>query len=384
MERDAQRIHSIDMLKGICMFFMLIDHWRIRLSQVSEAFLGAPNNPLPLQAELLQHADTASFWLLYLGSHFVAPSFLFLAGAGGYLWRLRHPQASFSTYLISRGCILALINCLLFSYAPFSENGSITLHVLWPAGIGMVLLGCVYKLPKVLLILLVLVLASGQDFFESISFSSSFINTFWRLAFIDTSIDLPWGAQIHNIWPIMHWFSMLLLGYLCGSIFVMPRPHYSIWFKFSIISLGLFLLLRLSGLYGDPNIWQLHDTLLKTMGHLIAVTKHAPSLQYILYGLGITFLLLTILERFELSNKVVILLGSAPLLFYISHTMLLRIAKFILLRVPTNIMDHVSAYLFSFTGLMLSTFLFIPILYYITYQYKIWKKEYPLLRKIPL
>ncbi len=370
------RIYSIDVLKGICMVYMIVDHLRDQLSRMGQEFLGA-NNPLPIHASLLEHVETASFWLRCTGGYFFAPSFLFLAGASCYLWQSRRgPEASLFHYLFFRGIMLALLNCALFFHMPFSQGGSFTLHVLWPMGLGMILLGAINTWPKPLLWSISIVCIAGQNFFESISFTSPFWNILWELAFKEASIPLPWGASLYNLWPLMPWFGMLLLGYLNGSIFTQGRQAASTWAKLGLCCLISFLILRLSGVYGDPSIWQVHTTLLKTVGALIAVSKYPPSLQFTLYGLGITFLFLAAIERFEWRHPMLLIFGSTPLFFYVVHLICIRASKFIILHLPASIIHPIQTYIFSLEGLIFGTTLITLFLWFLCNQYKTLMKFY--------
>ncbi len=371
-----QRIYSIDMLKGICMLFMLIDHWRDMLSRMAKDTLGI-ENPLPVNANHLENFDTAVFWLRCTSGFIVPVTFLFLAGAGSYLWQTRRGiDASLFKYLVSRGAMLAIVNCLLFFSSPFSQGGSITLHVLWPTGIGMIILGCIYKLPKYILWTVAFICIAGQNYFETLTFSSSLLNTIWTFAFINAPIPLPWGAELYNLWPIMPWFGILLLGYLCAPIFSLKEKSYSSWIKLGISCLAVFLFLRLTGIYGDPSLWQVHDSLLKTLGDIIAINKYPPSLQFILYGLSATFFLLALLERFQFTNRMLLVLGSSPLFFYIVHLTFLRGIKFIILRLPSQLLENVNSLLFSFAGLIFSSVIIALFLWFFCELYKIIMKRY--------
>ncbi len=370
MQTKPQRIYSIDMLKGICMIGMLMDHWRDSLARTGQSILG-PHSPLPINASLLDYVDTASFWLRCTGGYIVAPAFVFLAGASCCLWQIRHAgQASLFSYLACRGIMLAILNCLLFFHAPFSQNGSITLFVLWAVGIGMIFLACMTKWPKALLWAISIVCIAGQNMFETITFSSPIINTLWSLGFKNVSLALPWGAEIYNSWPVIPWLGILLLGYLCGPIFKQDQKSSTSWVKLGSFCLALFLILRLTGMYGDSSLWHIHDSTIKTLGALIAVDKYPPSLQFSLYCLGITFLCLALLEKYQWTNKMLITLGSTPLFFYVAHFVFIRGLKFITLRLPTTFLNTIKDFLFSTAGVLVGTILMTLSLWLLCEQYK--------------
>ncbi len=375
MTVKPQRIYTIDMLKGICMFFMIIDHWRDNLARMGQTILGSIN-PIPIYAGLLEHFETASFWLRCTVGYFIAPPFLILAGASCYLWQIRRGEkASLFNYLLYRGLMIAGLNFLIFFNFSFFSGGSITLHVLWPLGIGMILLGCIYKWNKYLLFTLALTAIVGQNLFETISFSSPILNSLWTLAFIESPVKLPWGAQLYNLWPIMPWFSMMLMGYLLAPLFLLGDKSIRVWAKLGVLCLVLFLFLRLTGVYGDPNIWQVHDSLLKTLADIIVLNKYPPSLQFTLYGFGISFLAIALFEKYQITNRMFLVFGSTPLFFYIVHLTLIRVAKFIILRLPANIMDSIKDSLFSFTGLALGIMILTLAMWFLCELYKIIMKK---------
>ncbi len=355
MSTKKNRIYSIDVLKGICILYMIVDHWRDHLSRMGQEVLGAAN-PMHVNAGNLEYADTALFWIRLVGNGFVPATFIFLAGASCYLWHMRRGQdVSICKHLFQRGAMLAVLNCLLFFHAPFSPGGSITLHVLWPTGIGMIFLGFMAKWPKPLLWATALISILGQNIFENIAIPLPYLDTLWIMAFIAAPVPLPWGAEVFNLWPFMPWFGVLLLGYLSGPIFTLGRQSIGVWAKLSIFCLSAFLVLRISGIYGDPTQWQLYDSIAKTLGALITVSKYPPSTQCLLLGLGMTYFFLALFERYQVKSSWLIYYGSMPLFFYITHLVCIRIIKFIIMRLPEPVMDTIKGPLFSLSSLVIGT-----------------------------
>ncbi len=375
MSTKKKRIYTIDVLKGICILYMIVDHWRDNLSRMGQEVLGDAN-PMYVNPGTLEYADTALFWIRLVGNGFVPVTFIFLAGASCYLWQTRRGQdVSMFKYLFHRGVMLAVLNCLLFFHAPFSPGGSITLHVLWPTGIGMILLGCMAHWPKALLWSVAIVSIFGQNIFENISIAIPYLDTLWIMAFIAAPVSLPWGAEVYNLWPFMPWFGVLLLGYLSGSIFVMGRQSIAVWAKLSALCLGIFFVLRLSGIYGDPTQWQMYDSMAQTLGALITVSKYPPSTQCLLLGLGMTYFFLALFEHYDVQTKWLIYYGSMPLFFYITHLLCIRAIKFIIMRLPEPIMDTIKGPLFSLGGLAVGTIALAFTIFILAEVYKKFMKQ---------
>ena len=96
--------------------------------------------------------------------------------------------------------------------------------------------------------------------------------------------------------------------------------------RFGIGFIGLFLLLRLSNIYGDPDPWQAQQDPLFTVFAILKCEKYPPSLSYLLMTLSITMLLLTLFEWFNLIlvREPLLIFGRVPLFFYLIHLPLIH------------------------------------------------------------
>src|SRR6266404_7069997 len=99
------RIQSIDVLRGIIMIIMALDH--VRDFFHNDAMLHNPLNPVTTTPVL--------FFTRFI-THFCAPNFVFLAGISAYLSGLRKTKAQLSSFLIKRGIWLILIEVVLVSF----------------------------------------------------------------------------------------------------------------------------------------------------------------------------------------------------------------------------------------------------------------------------
>ena len=84
---------------------------------------------------------------------------------------------------------------------------------------------------------------------------------------------------------------------------------------------ALFLVLRLTNLYGDARLWAPNPRgFLYTALQVLNTTKYPPSLQYLLMTLGPALALIPLLERWRgaLADRVAVF-GRVPFFFYVLH-----------------------------------------------------------------
>ena len=96
MEERPRRLDSIDLLRGIVMVIMMLDHTRDFVHNAALQF--DPTDPT--------RTNVALFFTRWI-THFCAPVFVFLAGTGAYLQFARgKSKAELSKFLITRGIVV--------------------------------------------------------------------------------------------------------------------------------------------------------------------------------------------------------------------------------------------------------------------------------------
>ena len=127
------RVASVDILRGLVMVVMALDHARDYLS--NSAALFDPTD--------LTRTPPALFftrWITYL----CAPVFVFLAGSSAYLWQGRGKEASdLARFLGTRGLWLVALEIFVVSPLGWSFNlllAFTALQVIWVIGVSMILL----------------------------------------------------------------------------------------------------------------------------------------------------------------------------------------------------------------------------------------------------
>src|SRR6185436_16623206 len=129
------RIQSLDILRGLVMVIMALDY----VHAAAMAF----------QPEDLSRTTAAIFMTRWI-THFCAPVFMLLAGAGAYL-RLRSgaSRADLSRFLLMRGLWLIVLEFTVVRAGFFFDviGPPFILLVFWALGISMIALAALIHLP---------------------------------------------------------------------------------------------------------------------------------------------------------------------------------------------------------------------------------------------
>ncbi|HZZ75540.1 MAG TPA: heparan-alpha-glucosaminide N-acetyltransferase domain-containing protein, partial [Puia sp.] len=127
----ARRIESIDLLRGIVMIIMALDHVRHFFHQ--QAYFYEPTD--------LGHTSVSLFFTRWI-THFCAPVFVFLAGVSAYLYGVRKTKKEVSQYLFSRGLWLIFVELFIIGLGQtFNPTYPyFNLQVIWAIGISMIAL----------------------------------------------------------------------------------------------------------------------------------------------------------------------------------------------------------------------------------------------------
>jgi uncharacterized membrane protein len=319
------RIDSIDLLRGIVIALMALDH-------VRDFFSMSPYRPEDL--------SQASLGLFYtrLFTHFCAPTFVLLAGTGAALYaRARPGQAA--PFLLERGLLLILLELTVvnLSWPWIYGDGFIFVQVIWVLGISMVLLGLLVHLEasRALLLALGLLLVFGHNLLDGIETKElGSFGPFWGILHDSGIWPLGGGFTFLIVYPLLPWPGVMILGYLLGELFADRSPEGAEKRKRFLLLAGagallLFVALRFFGLYGEPQPWQTNPRgVAFTVAEFFNTTKYPPSLQFLLMTLGPALLLLPFLERWQGRIADFFLdFGRAPLFFYLLHFPLLHLAE---------------------------------------------------------
>ncbi len=314
----STRIQSLDFLKGLVMVIMALDHVRDYFH--ADAFLYDPSDPA--------QSNLAVFLTRWI-THFCAPAFSFLAGTSAFLVGRRKTKAQLSRFLLTRGLWLVFIELTVVTFAWFFDFQfrAIGLLVIWSLGMSMVFLAAMIHLPWKILLAFCLVLIFGHNLLDGIGAQSP--GLLWSILHVQNFI--PFGSERVLLigYPLIPWMGVMGLGYCFGRLFdpgVVADNRRKAMLRIGLAALAMFVLLRATGLYGDPEYFVRQPTLVQDLILFFDPTKYPPSLQYLLMTIGGLLVILAFAERW--TGKVVdyfSTFGRVPFFYYILHLYLIHL-----------------------------------------------------------
>ncbi|RYD82703.1 MAG: DUF1624 domain-containing protein [Sphingobacteriales bacterium] len=320
-----QRIHSIDIVRGIVMIIMALDHTRELLH-----FSALSQNPTDLSV------TTPSIFLARWITHLCAPTFVLLSGVSVYLSLQREGRAgNTKSFLRKRGLWLILLEITLVNFAIWFDVQFriVMFQVIAAIGIGFIVLSLLLKTApkKIGIAALSIILLHNLLQFVPIP-SNPLLASLSNVLFAPGIIPVSPDFAILISYPFVQWTAIMLLGFSIGKIFEQDNAVVNKkLINYAIICFAGFLLLRFINLYSDPAPWHNQNDGLFTLFSFINVTKYPPSLQFILLFLGIAFLLLRCANALPSFLKNILLVyGKVPMFYYLLHFYIIRLATFIM------------------------------------------------------
>lgn len=313
------RINAIDLLRGIVMIIMALDHTRDYFH--SEAFTGDPLN--------LATTSPFLFFTRWI-THFCAPVFVFLSGTSAYLQGLRKPRKQLSLFLIKRGLWLILVEVLIMTLGITFDihYSTIILQVIWTIGISMFILGLVIRLPFSVVLAIGLLIVAGHnllDYYES-SHTGDF-PVWYQFLHRQGGFALSDTTTVMIFYPFLPWTGVMILGYCFGRFYlsdILNRHKRSMALGAALVI--VFIILRSINLYGNPFPWATQKTSLYTFLSFINAHKYPPSLLFICMTIGPSLILLGLVGETENRlTKAVTVFGRVPLFYYIIHFYVLHL-----------------------------------------------------------
>lgn len=317
------RVESIDILRGIVMVIMALDH-------VRDYFHISANLDDPLNLATTTPFLFFTRWI----THFCAPVFVFLSGTSIYLQCLRKSKKEVSIFLVKRGFWLVLAEVLIITFG-WSFNPHYNVHflqVIWAIGISMIILGFLIQLPFRLVLIIGLIIVFGHNLFDQMEATPGFKGGFWwdllHSARFSTYEYLP-NHSVMIAYPFLPYTGLMMVGYCAGIWF---SPEFSKENRKSLLTstgLGLivfFIIIRFLNVYGDPVNWSVQKNSLLTFLSFINVNKYPPSLLYLAITIGPALILLAYLEGIKNSfTHIMRTYGRVAFFYYILHIYLVHL-----------------------------------------------------------
>ena len=313
------RLQSIDILRGLVMVIMALDHSRDFLSN-------APFDPTDLA-----HTSPALFFTRWI-THVCAPVFVLLAGTGAYLSTSNGKSTlDLARFLATRGLWLVFLEVAIITPLGWSFNWSfsfVRMQVFWAIGASMVVLAALVPvLPRRMIGALGLLIVLGHNLLDGphADWLGPLAPT-WRFLHTMSVVPIAPHQMLIFLYPLAPWFGVMALGYGFGDIVQLEASRR----RMALLSLGagmilLFLILRASNLYGDPKPWIAQPTTVMTALSWINGTKYPPSLIYLLMTLGPAMIVLALIDRAPpIVTHPLATLGRVPLFYYLLHLPLIH------------------------------------------------------------
>ena len=315
------RLTSIDMLRGLAIVIMAIDHVRDYFMVAGE--MDPMTNPA---------IGAALFFTRWI-THFCAPVFVFLAGTSAGLMAARKTQPALGAFLFKRGLWLIFVEWFVvataWSFAPWGIEQAgglvaVPMQVIWAIGAGMVILAGAQFLGQRACLVIGGAILVGHNLLDPIWPATSGV--------FDTSP--PWWAALHTqmaiaigpfflafVYPLLPWIGVMLVGYWTARLFQEPVERRNAWLLAGgPAATAAFVVIRGAGIYGDPNPWQVRGGAIRTLIDFLNVTKYPPSLLFLLMTLGPAAVLCAFADRVpDAVRQPLIAFGRAPFAFYVAH-----------------------------------------------------------------
>jgi Predicted membrane protein len=311
------RLGSIDLLRGLVMVIMALDH-------VRWYFSSAHFDPTDLS-----RTDAALFFTRWI-THFCAPVFFLLAGPSAFLSTTRgRTRSELAFYLLTRGLWLMVLELTIVAFAwTFNfHHEKLGLGVIWALGCSMVILAGLVYLPSSAIAAFGILMIVSHNLFDNVRVENvEALRILWAVFHSRESIQITPTLSIAPSYPLIPWVGVMAVGYALGPLL----SHGCEARQRQVLVLGAaltlaFVVLRIENAYGDPRPWSEYQNELFTVLSFLNTTKYPPSLLYLLMTLGPAIAALPLLAR--VSGPLAhffIFFGRVPLFYYILHLYLIH------------------------------------------------------------
>ena len=331
------RVASVDLIRGAVMVLMAIDHVRV--------YSGLPaGGPSP-----------GIFFTRWV-THFCAPAFIFLAGTSAFFYGAS--RSGLSRLLLARGAWLILLELTVlklawtFSFEFFTRQMA---GVIWVIGWCMIAMAGLVKLPIRVIAGFGLLVVAGHNLLDPVvtglpGVTEGPLAALWKLlysGFFGGPIPLGGDASFVVLYAFLPWVGVMALGYAFGAILTKPAAERDrACLTIGVGAIVAFVVLRATGLYGDPRTWAglaapgPDGGGMPSLLAFLNATKYPASLQFQLMTLGPCIALVPLLERMRrLSSSWVSVFGRVPFFYYMLHIPLIHALALVVSAATTGQVD---------------------------------------------
>ncbi len=307
------RLESIDIVRGVIMILMALDHTRDFFGQTSFS----PTDPTQTTVPLF-----FTRWI----THFCAPVFFLLTGTGAYLSLRKKSKRELSRFLFTRGLWLIFLELVLFRCLglQFNFDYHLTLlDVLWALGWAVIVLSALVHLPTPLVTALGVVMIAGHNLLDPIMSS----NAVWSILHSPNFILTNPQHSVFVAYPLIPWVGVTAAGYSLGQIYSWAFDRRRTFLLRTGLGLtAAFVILRGVNIYGDPVRWTTQKSAAFTVLSFLNTNKYPPSLLFLLMTLGPALLFLwAVDDRTPQFLRPTLVLGKVPMFYYLLHFPLIHL-----------------------------------------------------------
>jgi len=314
------RLAPLDALRGLIIAAMALDH--------ANAFIAHQHPPPELWNTPTPLPPSALAFLTRFVTHFAAPGFFFLMGAGMVLLaesrrRLGWSEGAIVRYLLARGGLLIALQLLVENPAWRIGAGPIFtpqvflsyFGVLYGIGAAMLVGAFLLRLRPAALIGLGLSAELATELaIGTVGSSGQAASLPLQLLLIPVR-----GRDLSVYYPLIPWLGIALFGMAFGYWLIRnPARAYRNATLAGAALLVLFAILRLAGGFGN-----LQPPAGPGWIAFLNVVKYPPSIVFLALTLGVDLLLLALLARggdgLRRWAQPLLVFGRSPLFFYIAH-----------------------------------------------------------------
>jgi len=331
-DKRAYRLSAIDMMRGLVIVIMAIDHVR------DNFFLNA------LQDPTTDPNVTAGVFATRWITHFCAPVFVLLAGTSAGLMASRKSARELGRFLLLRGLWLIFVEMAIISTAlTFAPRGipdlggqtAVVLQVIWVIGASMIVLSLLQRTGRRTCLVLGLAIVAGHNILDRYWPMTSMLDEKWPIwVSLHAQMALRAGPFLFVFfYPLFAWIGVMLLGFGISGVFEWPPERRDRMLLVAGTAMtAAFLLLRVIDGYGDPNHWQWQQSgLVATVIDFLNTTKYPPSIEFLLMTLGPAAMLCSVADKITGTIKqVLVVFGRVPFAFYVAHFYLIHTLSVIL------------------------------------------------------
>jgi uncharacterized membrane protein len=303
------RIVSIDVLRGLVMAVMALDHTR--------DFFGASGfNP----RDVMEPALFLTRWV----THLCAPTFILLAGLSAFLYGRGRSAEELTRFLLIRGFWLILIDLTLIKlgWSFDVDFYRLTAGVIFVIGASMLALAALIWLPRWAIAGVALTMLGGHNLLDGVR-AEELGEASWARHILHQPgmVPLGDGANLYVLYPLIPWMGVMAAGYLLGPAMQVEGEarQRALSRLGAAVTLG-FIVLRATNLYGDPAPWTAQETWLSTLLSFLNCEKYPPSLLYLMMTLGPALMLLASFEHTRGAFAgLLATFGQVPFFYYVVH-----------------------------------------------------------------